>query len=204
MIDSVGFCECGCGQKTALWRQSYTAQGVVKGQPRRFVKGHYQAIKQPPNYASCHPDRLVKARGLCGACYNKSLVNRSEETREAFLARNRRRWKELYAGADKEKLAAERRDRILKHRYGLSIAKYDDMVTAQDNKCGICGTAGGDTRSTRLFVDHNHTTGEVRGLLCSGCNTAIGILEKDAVFLARAIGYLRAHGGDNPLSERSK
>lgn len=199
-MNNVGFCECGCGQKTALWRQSCSAKGAVKGRPRRFIQGHYQAVKKPPNYASCHPDRPVKAGGLCGSCYNKSLINRSDEIKEAFLARNRRRWKELFSGADKEKLAADRRDRVLKHRYGLSAAQHEAMVVAQDNRCAVCGAVGGSSRATRLYVDHNHTTGKVRSLLCPGCNTAIGVLEKGAGYLTSAVNYLLSHGADDSLS----
>ena len=64
----------------------------------------------------------------------------------------------------------------LKRKYGLSLDEYDTLVTAQDNKCCICGDSmvPGSMCAKRRCVDHNHTTGEVRGLLCATCNIGLG------------------------------
>lgn len=198
-MSSDGFCECGCGQKTSLWPQSNTRLGIVKGQPRRFVQRHFQAIKQLPNYASCHPDRLVKAKGLCASCYNSSIVNSSEKNREAFLARSKNRYRKYVDNTGSEIVAAKLRDRVLKHRYGINADQHNAMMVAQDNKCAICGIEGGDTKSTRLFVDHDHATGKVRELLCSRCNISIGVLEQGAERILSLSKYLQAHDRNNPI-----
>ncbi len=57
--------------------------------------------------------------------------------------------------------------------YGITEKNYQDMVQAQDGKCGICGRI---PKSGPLRVDHCHATGTVRGLLCTGCNTTLGWL----------------------------
>jgi len=62
--------------------------------------------------------------------------------------------------------------------YGLSKAAYELLVEAQGNRCKICGVQPtGSHHFKRLHVDHNHITGEVRGLLCPKCNSTVGFVE---------------------------
>ena len=56
----------------------------------------------------------------------------------------------------------------VKHKYGLDRETYEQMLASG---CEVCGT------HERLFVDHDHNTGEVRGILCNGCNSAEGFLK---------------------------
>lgn len=82
------------------------------------------------------------------------------------------------------------RDSKLKRTYGISYSEYLTMLEAQGGCCAICGTS--DTGKRKAFaVDHNHTTGKVRGLLCSNCNTGIGNLKEDEGIMLRAMEYLR-------------
>ena len=70
----------------------------------------------------------------------------------------------------------------------ISPIEFDRLLVAQQGLCGICGE---ENRSGhRLAVDHDHTTGRVRGLLCHRCNTAIGLLRDDPALLRAAIEYL--------------
>jgi hypothetical protein len=73
-------------------------------------------------------------------------------------------------------------------RYGITPERYDAMSAAQEGKCAIC--AKQYPEGMRLDVDHCHTTGTVRGLLCRGCNTSIGKLRDDPVLLRRAASYI--------------
>lgn len=84
----------------------------------------------------------------------------------------------------------------LKRYYDLSLAEYGDMLVAQNGVCAICkkqerAVVNGFHKP--LAVDHNHSTGKIRGLLCSGCNQAIGLLCEDTSILANAIKYLDSH-----------
>lgn len=68
--------------------------------------------------------------------------------------------------------------------YAVKGADYDALHTAQEGKCAIC------LKTRTLVVDHIHGTTHVRGLLCHGCNTALGKLGDDIVGLQRAMDYL--------------
>lgn len=90
--------------------------------------------------------------------------------------------------SDKNKARVRRFE--LKRKYGISEQDYDQMHKAQNGGCAICNLAP-DKR--RLAVDHNHTTGKVRALLCSKHNIMIGVLEHpDHPLLLR---YLERHNG---------
>ena len=75
----------------------------------------------------------------------------------------------------------------LKH-YKISLDEYEKLFTKQMGCCAICGTHQ-SVLLKRLAVDHNHSDGKVRGLLCHGCNTSLFIVE-DKQRLENAIAYL--------------
>lgn len=73
-------------------------------------------------------------------------------------------------------------------KYGLTISDYDAMLAGQNGGCALCGRT--NRNGKRLHVDHCHETGRVRGLLCSRCNTAIGLLLHDPKILRRAARFV--------------
>lgn len=75
--------------------------------------------------------------------------------------------------------------------YGLSDSDYMSLAIAQGFRCAICEKSE-EQLGRPLFVDHDHSTGAVRGLLCSLCNTGIGSLGDSADILSRAAEYLRS------------
>lgn len=72
--------------------------------------------------------------------------------------------------------------------YGLTPDAYREMHEKQDGKCAICNEVPNTKRL--LHVDHCHKTNVVRGLLCSGCNTAIGLMKENIQALLSAVKYL--------------
>lgn len=76
--------------------------------------------------------------------------------------------------------------------YYLRPGEFDQMVDEQEGKCAVCGRAPLGARG--LVVDHNHRTGEVRGLLCAPCNTGLGLLQDDPDLLVAAAAYLTLRG----------
>jgi len=86
--------------------------------------------------------------------------------------------------------------RQLKYKYSLTMDDYDKLSAQQNNVCAICNkpeTVKNQWGIIRLAVDHNHTTGEVRGLLCNACNRALGFLDVDhcgVPIVEKVIDYL--------------
>lgn len=80
--------------------------------------------------------------------------------------------------------------RKLMKRYGLTVEQYNQMFAEQGGVCAICGQQEVHEYRRRLSVDHNHETGEVRGLLCHACNTGLGKFGESAERLQRAVNYL--------------
>lgn len=77
-------------------------------------------------------------------------------------------------------------------RRGITSEIFDEMLEAQNGVCAIC--AGGqveESHSDRLFVDHDHSSGQVRGLLCHPCNISLGGFKDDPDLLEAAVAYLR-------------
>ena len=85
----------------------------------------------------------------------------------------------------------------LSHRYGLSLEKYQELLSLQGNRCATCARA-----PERFYVDHDHACcagtkscgGCVRGLLCFNCNTALGQVRDDPRVLLAMVDYLVGAG----------
>lgn len=82
----------------------------------------------------------------------------------------------------------------LKTKYGLSYDDFDRILRLQGGGCAICGREKPKGRGDRLYVDHCHATGIVRGLLCNCCNTSLGRFRDDPELLRKAALYLEAGG----------
>jgi len=81
------------------------------------------------------------------------------------------------------------RARILRVKYGITREQYDLLCESQGGRCAVCTTTTPGGRGA-WAVDHDHRTGKVRGLLCTKCNTGIGLFDDDPVRLRAAIKYL--------------
>lgn len=79
----------------------------------------------------------------------------------------------------------------LKKNYGLSIEDWAQMWSEQDGKCASCGDAFPEIKSAH--VDHNHTNGEVRALLCKWCNVSLGFLKEDPERIQRLAEYAKKY-----------
>lgn len=86
---------------------------------------------------------------------------------------------------------AYNRERRVQLHYGITYDEYELLLACQDFRCAICG---GRPRKNALSVDHDHKTGEIRGLLCSRCNhRLLGAANDDPVRLRKAADYLEAY-----------
>ena len=103
--------------------------------------------------------------------------------------------------ANPEKYYIKRREQALKHHYGITLYEYKKMFEGQGKVCACCGTSDTSVPTTSVFgvtdlsfvVDHCHTTGVIRGLLCTNCNRGIGLLGDTKESLQKALNYLDTH-----------
>lgn len=86
----------------------------------------------------------------------------------------------LYAATHR----TERKAAVLQRCYGLSWAEYQKLLISQKERCNVCD------RQLKLYVDHDHKTNKVRGLLCSNYNSGLGHFRDSSALLTAAISYL--------------
>ena len=79
----------------------------------------------------------------------------------------------------------------LKRTYGITLEEYNDMLKSQNNSCKICKSENAGGIHNKFYVDHCHKTGKVRGLLCTGCNLALGVFRDSIEIMLRAIEYIK-------------
>jgi hypothetical protein len=133
------------------------------------------------------PSHLVKSKMRCRPC-NTLLIKKWRHANgdlvKAYHRKYHRERPDIY------------RNSILKAKYGIGIAEFDQMHINQGGVCAICGQPekSVDRRtklSRNLSVDHCHNKGHVRGLLCGTCNPGLGHFKHDEGLLMKAIEYLR-------------
>lgn len=83
------------------------------------------------------------------------------------------------------------RETVLLVRYGITLETYRALEQSQNHCCKICGKHKTDNRYGILDVDHDHKTGEIRGLLCNNCNRGLGSFKDSQTNLLKAIQYLK-------------
>jgi hypothetical protein len=86
------------------------------------------------------------------------------------------------------KQTKEQKRRWLINSYGLTVNKYELLLAKQNNKCAICNTE--DWGKPSPNIDHCHTTGKVRGLLCNNCNRGLGLFKDNKEIINNAKQYL--------------
>lgn len=91
------------------------------------------------------------------------------------------------------------RNRQLKRTYGISLDEYEVLLSSQGEGCAICGVDS-CLDGMSFTVDHNHETGEVRGILCRHCNTGLGMFKDSPNIIKNAYQYLieKGHYGQEP------
>jgi len=80
------------------------------------------------------------------------------------------------------------KNKFFKYTYGITIAEIEELSKSQNHQCAICYD---DFSNSKCCVDHNHTTGKIRKLLCSRCNLGLGLFRDNSDILSQAAQYLR-------------
>ncbi len=138
-------------------------------------------------------------RGDCKACFQARAKARYPLVREQRIAaaqkwrdenperyrENQRRMRSSPEGKERQRAGH------LKRKYGITIEQYDQMLAEQGGGCAICGREPRPDIS--LHLDHDHESGNLRGILCFRCNNALGDLDDDVALLRAAVRYLESY-----------
>lgn len=126
-----------------------------------------------PNYKAIEFDNGTK---LCSTCKEvKSIID--------FKSRNK--YKKFPSCNDCH------RKKIKTKQYNISVELYEKMLLEQNNLCKICKKPS--KSGIQLAIDHDHTTGKVRGLLCTNCNIGLGFFKDNILILEETIRYLKSN-----------
>lgn len=146
---------------------------------QRYQENREQILVQKRGYYQLHKDEAI-ARA---ADWRQKNAVRVKE----YL----KRWREQ----NRDKVRAQARRSHLKQSYGLSLEDYNAMLTVQGERCAICNAPLEVGNLYKTNVDHDHTTGRPRAILCRKCNSFVGYLEtSDPEVVKSAIMYIRGGG----------
>lgn len=137
---------------------------------RRLSDGHQTTCKQ------------------CSRDYALAWADRNRERARTASREYQRRFKRDNPEAWRRK----HRQGTLRRAHGISLETFEEMSAAQQGLCAICHKPE-LSRHGHLNVDHDHQTGKIRGLLCNGCNGALGLVFDDPAILRAMIRYLEQH-----------
>lgn len=102
----------------------------------------------------------------------------------------RRKWEQTHP----EQWEIQKKNQRLKRLYGITLKQYEELLKLQKGVCFLCGNPPKGTHSSGrphiLHVDHCHTTGKVRSLLCTKCNRGLGYFNENITLLSKAIQYI--------------
>lgn len=138
-----------------------------------------------------------RTRDRCKPCVNAQMKQYAEEARdrdpEGWRARKSASDRRSKARLSPEAKAARERRYNLRRNYDVDPAWVEEKLAEQGGLCAIC--FGAESKGKNWHVDHDHETGELRGVLCATCNVGLGAFGDSVDALSAAIAYLdRARG----------
>lgn len=122
----------------------------------------------------------------CKSCQVEYTRNWQREHAEAFNA-YQRTYRQQWQAANPEKAKKIRRERHVAKNYGLTLEEYEQLTNQPT--CAICDVEFGP--DLKPCLDHCHSSGRIRGVLCTHCNFGLGYFRDDVECLRRAIDYLQ-------------
>lgn len=140
--------------------------------------------------------------GKCRDCCNEYAATWQRKTeavayKRDYYQKNKKRMRatnKAWDDSHKEARAHHMLRSRLKRMYGMTPECRDRIFRSQDGRCRICNCKITLDQFGHA-IDHNHVTGKVRGILCPGCNTGIGLFRENTEALLAAIAYIEEHNG---------
>lgn len=157
-------------------------------QEREYIKKNKDKRKEI--YKKYRSKNESKVRNYAREYY-KNNKDRIDAYRKANKDKHNARCK-IWRDKNKEKMKNVYKKSNLLRKNGLTVEQYNNLKILQNNLCAICGInePGG---MGRWHVDHCHVKNKIRGLLCSRCNTMLGLSRESITILNNAIDYLNKH-----------
>ena len=134
-----------------------------------------------------NPEKVAEHAKKSRAKNRGKVLARQRKWREENLEWCVQKSKEWYEN-NKDRV----RNNQLVKEFGITLDQYNSMLEKQNGVCALC-FGGPDAKSKKLAVDHCHSTGKIRSLLCRGCNVGIGNLKDSPELLEKAAQYIRRH-----------
>jgi hypothetical protein len=146
------------------------------------------------DFSLFHNDKYKKDgfRSTCKKCYSQYHLKRYQTNPEKERERVKK-YRQQLRDTNPQKLVLSNRKTKLKRAYGIGLEEYDKMLKAQNYKCAVCGIKQEEAGKKGLVVDHCHDSGKIRALLCSNCNSSLGLLKEDLQVLESLKNYIIKH-----------
>lgn len=162
-------------KKNKQWRDD-NPERVKEYERRKYKNNKVKCLERSRKYYKNNIEKMKEYNKQ----WHKDNLEKAKENGKQWRDNNLERAKEIA------------RRWHLKSKYNLSLCDYNKMFNNQEGCCAICGRH--QSKLTKvLSVDHNHGTEEVRGLLCSKCNTFIGYINEDPNVLRRMEDYFKIY-----------
>jgi len=148
-----------------------------------------QEYKLTEKERAWHRKYYYKNKDKIKKYHQKYYAEHAEETRKyhkEYYNKNKDQWRERYKKKDRDPL--KRRDSELRNKFNITLEDYNYLLNKQDGCCLLCNRHYSEFVKG-LAVDHNHETGQIRGLLCGPCNTRLGWFETN---MKKIMEYLDA------------
>jgi hypothetical protein len=170
---------------------------IIKRQPFCCHDGCFRHATRTGGLCSVHYNKSLQEQKLqeiartglklCNLCKQEKPLNEFHKAPDNFSGLNR--WCKTCVQNNNHAKVLERRNASLLRKYNMTLATYKQILNSQNNACKICEIQA--EKYGKIFhVDHDHKTGNVRGLLCGGCNGGLGYFKDNQVNLRRAASYL--------------
>jgi hypothetical protein len=166
---------------------------MTKEERKKYHKQWYddnkkRILERQKRYNDTHQ----KERSTYGKAYRDEHKEEIAESKKQYYENNKEQriqYNKQYHNSHKETTRKRSRKRtIIKH--GVTPEQHTEIFNKQQGCCMICGRHQSELKLA-LAIDHDHTTGKIRGLLCGKCNRGIGYLNDDVNLLLKAIEYLK-------------
>lgn len=177
-----------CKECRNSYERDYNSRNIRKIQEgnKQYYKDHKEEIQEyKKEYGTLNKKRISDRKKEYRSMHQEEISRMKKTYYEMHREEILRKKKEKYS-------YAVGRARNLKYGHRLTVAEYEQKFVSQGGNCAICNQPG-TTTAKALSVDHNHATGETRGLLCNSCNLGLGKFKDSPDFLLAAAAYLKAH-----------